>query len=346
MNINLQDIWQETPMFGKTLWAILAFMSVWSDRQLGLADYEFNFLLKEPCTFAAPIGEQFMYSNLGYMMLGRIISNVSGEHALSYISNKILSPLSMVDTDWRGVKSDLGTFGGLTSTLNDMTRWARFFLDSEGEEDDSSGQVLTRRSRREMQRSVHLMHSDFFCPSGGSVAAYGLGLVRYALKQSWAVGHSGGLPGSGCHMRWSLENRCAVIAWGLKTYCPVWTPALESLDAAILLTPAVFPKPFELVVSRAQALRSLIGEWSDDAANKLFSSNFFLDNTREAVKEKLSALRSDLGGDIEGLELHGERGMAGFFSYHDTPIIVFSLSPLEGGLIQELRYSDLKIPTK
>jgi biopolymer transport protein ExbB/biopolymer transport protein TolQ len=30
MNINLQDIWQQTPLFGKILWAILAFMSVWS----------------------------------------------------------------------------------------------------------------------------------------------------------------------------------------------------------------------------------------------------------------------------------------------------------------------------
>ena len=30
MNINLADIWSQTPMFGKLLWAILAFMSVWS----------------------------------------------------------------------------------------------------------------------------------------------------------------------------------------------------------------------------------------------------------------------------------------------------------------------------
>ena len=30
MNINLADIWSQTPAFGKLLWAILAFMSVWS----------------------------------------------------------------------------------------------------------------------------------------------------------------------------------------------------------------------------------------------------------------------------------------------------------------------------
>ena len=30
MNINLADIWSQTPVFGKILWAILAFMSVWS----------------------------------------------------------------------------------------------------------------------------------------------------------------------------------------------------------------------------------------------------------------------------------------------------------------------------
>ncbi|MEO6443704.1 MAG: MotA/TolQ/ExbB proton channel family protein [Gemmatimonadaceae bacterium] len=30
MNIDLADIWSQTPFFGKLLWAILAFMSVWS----------------------------------------------------------------------------------------------------------------------------------------------------------------------------------------------------------------------------------------------------------------------------------------------------------------------------
>ena len=30
MNISLAEIWSKTPMFGKSLWAILLFMSVWS----------------------------------------------------------------------------------------------------------------------------------------------------------------------------------------------------------------------------------------------------------------------------------------------------------------------------
>lgn len=30
MNINIQDIWTHTPFFGKFLWGVLAFMSVWS----------------------------------------------------------------------------------------------------------------------------------------------------------------------------------------------------------------------------------------------------------------------------------------------------------------------------
>jgi biopolymer transport protein ExbB/biopolymer transport protein TolQ len=30
MHLNLADIWQQTPIFGKFLWAVLAFMSVWS----------------------------------------------------------------------------------------------------------------------------------------------------------------------------------------------------------------------------------------------------------------------------------------------------------------------------
>jgi D-alanyl-D-alanine-carboxypeptidase/D-alanyl-D-alanine-endopeptidase len=50
----------------------------WGDRQTPLPEAEFSRLLKEGVPFTRPPGTAMEYSNLGYALLGRIITNVSG----------------------------------------------------------------------------------------------------------------------------------------------------------------------------------------------------------------------------------------------------------------------------
>lgn len=113
----------------------------------------------------APVGSEWMYSTIGFMILGEIISKVSGEFANRYIMNHIVKPLGMSDTEFnvtqdmakrmyvRGeqnkewldaiVKGDLvdeeniagnlwsqipSTGGGLYSTTTDILKFANMML--------------------------------------------------------------------------------------------------------------------------------------------------------------------------------------------------------------------------
>ena len=50
----------------------------WGDRQTPMAEAEFSRLLREGVPFTRPPATAWEYSNLGYALLGRIITNVSG----------------------------------------------------------------------------------------------------------------------------------------------------------------------------------------------------------------------------------------------------------------------------
>lgn len=70
----------------------------WGGRQTFLPECEFSQLLREGPSFARIPGTAAEYSNLGYALLGRIISNVSGQPFDVVIARKLLEPLSMTSS--------------------------------------------------------------------------------------------------------------------------------------------------------------------------------------------------------------------------------------------------------
>src|SRR5258706_10954100 len=52
----------------------------WGDRQLSDTDQDLIDFVKSGISFSTHPGTQYEYSNLGYGLLGRIVSNVSGQH--------------------------------------------------------------------------------------------------------------------------------------------------------------------------------------------------------------------------------------------------------------------------
>jgi len=95
-------------------------------------------------------GEQFAYSNTGYLLLGYLIEQVSGESYEDFLQRQIFGPLGMTNTGYPYDDTGLAvgyrhvgleasfinpslpySAGGLYSTVEDLYRWDRSFYTGE-----------------------------------------------------------------------------------------------------------------------------------------------------------------------------------------------------------------------
>ncbi len=232
----------------------------WADRHLDLSDEEMDALIAGGAAFAWTPGVRFEYSNLGWGLVGRVIERVAGVRVQELVSSALLEPLGMSSTSWeRPVEHEVaepyrlqedepvleasplgdGTIapmGGLWSTVRDLSRWVGFFTDAFPPRDGPDDGPLPRWARREMQqfRRVDELARVRPAPDGPSrvaVTGYGLGLsVRIDERLGVSVGHSGGLPGYGSHMRWLPERGVGVIGLSNVTYGNMHGACLEALE--------------------------------------------------------------------------------------------------------------------
>src|SRR4029078_5880480 len=72
----------------------------WADRQLVTTEKQATAWMKQGLTFSNPPGVKYEYSNFGYGILGRIITNLSGKSYQKYIGDNILKPLGMTSTTY------------------------------------------------------------------------------------------------------------------------------------------------------------------------------------------------------------------------------------------------------
>ena len=188
----------------------------WGDRQQGLPLEEFATFLAGGVGFAWAPGTRFEYSNLGYAILGRVITAVTGVAYPDYIRHLLLRPLGMTRTGyeaeefevpgqqtagpagvargyrrspggWSEVAFDpAGAFapmGGIFSCVRDLTRWVAGFAAAfpPGDGEAADAHPVRRASRREMQLPQVLTGwaiAPIFPGDGASSppATYGFGL--------------------------------------------------------------------------------------------------------------------------------------------------------------------------
>ena len=72
----------------------------WGDRQMGRTDAELDALVRRGLSPANAPGLGYEYSNMGYALLGRLVTRVAGQPVQAYITEKILRPLGMGATTW------------------------------------------------------------------------------------------------------------------------------------------------------------------------------------------------------------------------------------------------------
>lgn len=334
----------------------------WADRKLSEPDSFLNAELFNQAQFSDDASEDYQYSNLGYMLIGRVISNVAGVSALEYIAEEILRPLGMDDTGWNfsgshaaggykrtkqgftdetafHVESDLAVFAGLCSTLRDLAKWVGFFTDAHGARKPRFAEVLAASSRREMERCYVVMHPLASVDGAASPIGYGYGLRGSFIGEEWFIGHSGGLPGYGSHMSWSPTRGIGVIALANVTYfrasglCKgMWLEIQEKSSRAA--APLAYGE--EVVVSRGRALVDAVLNGAAALPAELFSYNVPLDEDLEELWQRLR--RGLAGRNAEAIDVRVERGLAGAICADGEPLVFFSLAPAERQLIQKVAF--------
>ena len=297
----------------------------WGDRMQSLDLAEFARLLRAGPTFAFAPGARFEYSNLGYGILGRVITNVAGAEYRDVVTERLLLPLGMTSSGFEAdhvpedrrasgyVKRDgiwidepvdgygaLAAMGGLISTVRDLARWVAFFADAYPPRDDPEGDApLSRASRREMQ-ALHVAWPPdvtFDRVAGEPIVGaggYGFGLtIVHDLEVGTVVTHGGGYPGFGSNMRWHPASGLGVVAVANARYANVFTPAREALRAAIRTEPRRTRgiAPWSVTEAARRDVEQLIGAWDDKLATRVFSANVELDEPLERRRAMLEKLR-------------------------------------------------------
>ncbi len=240
----------------------------WGDRQQGTPLAEFAGFLSGGVSFAWAPGTRFEYSNLGYAILGRVISAASGRPYADVVRDRLLEPLGLSRTGfeaagfapdelaagyrhdgsgWSQISPDpYGAFapmGGIFSCVRDLATWVAGLAGAypPGEEDTGGPHPLRRATRREMQLSQVATGWGGPAPLPGGPArtvSYGFGLfVEEDPDWGRVVQHSGGYPGFGSNMRWHPATGTGVIVLGNGTYAPV-TPVAARMLRAVLRTRA------------------------------------------------------------------------------------------------------------
>ena len=235
----------------------------WGDRQQGTPLPEFSAFLSGGVSFAWVPGTRFEYANLGYAILGRVISAVSGTPYADVIRSRLLAPLGMTRTGfdaaefppaelaaghrrdgsgWSQIEpAPYGAFapmGGAFSCVRDLAVWVAGFAAAypPGGEEAGGRHPLSRSTRREMQLPQVATGMRGPVPLLGAVptASYGFGLfVEDDPVWGRIVQHSGGYPGFGSNMRWHPATGLGVITLGNSTYAPVGPFATRLLHTVL-----------------------------------------------------------------------------------------------------------------
>ena len=311
----------------------------WGDRQQSLDLEAFRGLLAQGLSFAWAPGTRFEYSNTGYGILGRLITNVVGLEYKDVVRERLLTRLGMHATGYLAEEADparlakgylwrndryldepsdgygaLAAMGGLFSTVEDLARWVTFFTEAFPPRDDPEPGPLRRASRREMQQpsvdaGTRLTHLSPDAMPDLERLAYGYGLfIVDDVQLGRIAGHSGGYPGFGTHMRWHLASGLGVIALTNHRYGPGQLLGKELL-AELVRSEAAPPRrtgPTAATEAARDAIEGLLASWDDDLAANLFAMNVDLDEPiaerrsfAEGLRARHGALTRDTGTPTE-----------------------------------------------
>jgi CubicO group peptidase (beta-lactamase class C family) len=162
-------------------------------------------------------GKRWNYSNSGYLLLGYLIEQVSGQSYEMFLQQNIFDPLQMTNTGYDHDDGSLATgytganshwekpdyidmslpyaAGGLYSTVEDLYRWDQALFDT--------GQLVS-------QESLDLMFTPHAKMTMNGLG-YGYGWFVGRMNQHRAVSHGGGIDGFVTEIRRYIVDEVTII---------------------------------------------------------------------------------------------------------------------------------------
>jgi CubicO group peptidase (beta-lactamase class C family) len=344
----------------------------WADRAMRMTPAEFSAFLRAGGLFAQAPGVAMEYSNLGYGVLGRIITNLCGKAFQQVIAERLLAPLGMSATLFdpdavpgttRAVgywhrdgdfgeeppepDGEIAAMGGLITTASDYARWVAFLLDAWPPRDDAETGPVRRATRRELAIS-HAMPGPprSRVVDGETIsfaAAYGYGLVSSADPQLGRVlAHSGGLPGFGSNVLFSPDAGVGLFCFANVTYAG---PEPTNVEVASRLFAHGLWRARPVAVSpalqdAAEGVAAAYAAGRLDGAQARFAPNLLADRPLDLRNRDLSEVKAKRGdGSLDRVEArHALAGRLYFACARGEAACDLALTPGAAPKIQVLRF--------
>jgi len=336
----------------------------WGDRFLDIRSEELIEKVRAGIPFSTVPSLHYEYSNLGYGLLGQVVSIVSGMPYQEYISKNILEPLGMNHTLWefteapenllaRGFRWEngswtpqpmlhdgaFGAMGGLITSIEDFSKYVSLHLSAWPPRSGPDTGPVKRSTLREMHRMTHpSFYSDperFGSKNQSLILGYGFGLRLINDPEGvLEVGHNGGLPGFGSSYMFYPEYGIGIMAFGNATYAGGAVRSanyrvIESLMEQGLFEARSLPVS-PILTKRREQVAQLVMEWDPQLEQEIVAANLYLDIPREERMAETRDLLKRAGEIISMGPLDPENQLRGSFILEGTQgrvRIYFTLSP-------------------
>lgn len=352
----------------------------WGDRQLADNDKDLLELIGKQISFSNPPGMAYEYSNLGFALLGKIITKVSGMRYQDYIKKNIWEPLGMKTTTyeygdvapdklahgyrWLNEKwneetllhdtkdGSWGAMGAMISSIDEFASYMAIHLSAWPPDNAKDDGPIKRSSVREMHHPWRFngFNTSYTYPSGRNCAiatayCFGLGWTRDCEGRVY-ISHSGGLPGFGSQWRIMPDYGIGVVAFANRTYAPMGYINMQVLDTIIKMA-GLQPmqlQPSKILEQRENELLKILPDWNNAEQSGIFAENFFPDYPIDTLKKYARDLYTKAGKIVSVKKVKPDNQLRGSFIIEGEKTnieIYFTLSPENPPLIQEYHIKEV-----
>ena len=352
----------------------------WGDRQQVLTEAEFTRMLRDGVPFTRAPQTAFEYSNFGYALLGRIVTNVSGRPYKDYIEQEIMRPLGMTSTGYDIAASDqarralgyrweneafarepdmkhgvFGAMGGVQTSANDYARWIAFLLSAWPARDGAEEGPVKRATVREMSQGLNFPQLARRPGTSSSPCiqplTYGMGFgVAVDCDARRALTHGGGYPGYGSYMILLVDHGIGLFVFANRTYAgpsgPLWDTAME-LHKGGWFTGRTLGVS-EALAQAYRAAGAMYEAGAIDPGSNMLAMNFLMDRSAENWKRELTRLKGETGACRTDAPITATGAMAGAFAWVCERANLSGnllLAPTNPPTIQALRLTVIPRPT-